>query len=493
MSKNDESSAPLSTLSNRGSKKVKVEQDPKELNELNQDVGSKASTLNAIGNVAKNAVKNVTGLIANIAAYDSIEKVDYDKNGNQIVDGTTIEKLKYRSSANISENADIEKAIKQQKEELKESRKTQEKPRPSFINENDILRIIDETNNALQERIFGPMWENWTNGEDFLGAIKFTIQSLIDTFNPLMDVVDEIQEYVDNSTRGLQDESLSITGVNGGEAKLPLGVMAIEAIRTIIDYLRELITNIEMLAEEYTVEELNVLVRRGTNGSNGGTIIQSLTELVQLIIDCMKPYIHNLIIALILDAIDFVVDKLEKAGILSPQGPLKLIPTAITLVRAILRGDLEAIEEMVKKTITKMINIVQLAFIAMRDPSILWTDTDRLDKEIAVARYEELAEDGEFSNADKDKFFNYSKETTTAGVRHFLQKMKGETAETFNSVADFASTYTDLNILYKKAVAASNAKKKNANDLNIELKKADERTEIMNRSVRKRLKEKYRP
>ena len=140
-----------------------------------------------------------------------------------------------------------------------------------------------------------------------------------------------------------------------------------------------------------------------------------------------------------------------------------------------------------------MINIIQLAFIAMRDPSILWADTDRLDKEIAVARYEELTEDGEFSEADRDQFFNYSKETTTAGARHFLQKMKGETAETFNGVADFASTYTDLNVLYKKAVAASNAKKKNINELNVELKESDEKLESLNKSMAKELEEKYRP
>ena len=454
-------------------------------NEMNKDIRSKASALQTIGGVSKAAMKNITGLLANIASYGSVEKIDYDDAGKQITEGIGLYKKRYRSTQNLSENADIAKAIKQQKQELKDAREAEIESTISLVTEEDIMRIVDETNEALQQRIFGPLWKNWTTGEDFLAAIKYALESLLDTFDPLMDAVDEIQEFVNGATSDLQDNELKI-----GDESLPLGVMAIQALNIIIDYIRDLIENIEMLAEEYTTEELNVLVRKGTNGANWGSVIKSLQDLVQLIIDCMKPYIHNLIMALILDAIDFVVEKLDKAGILSPSGPLKLIPTAITLIRAILRGDLEAIEEMVKKTITKMINIVQLAAIAMKDPTILWADTDRMDKEIATARYSEFMEDGEFSEEDKDKFLNYTDTSYSAGARHFLQKMKGETQETFNQVAGLATTYTDLNILYKKATASNSAIKQNKMFTDQKLREASSRMNVYKQSIATEIQEK---
>lgn len=498
MARKPKKSPAFPTTSNRGRKKAPVEQDAKELNELNKDANTKASTLNAIGSVAQNALKNVTGLLANIAAYGSYEKVDFDKNGNQIVSGTSKEQLKYRSSANIDENGDIAQAIAEQKASLKEAREKPTEWKNPF-SEEDILRIVEETNDALQKRIFGPLWKNWTTGEDFLAAIKYALETLIDTYDPLMSIVDELQDYVDKSTSGLADVSVEFGSVNKNSNRntsLPLGIMAIEALNVIIEYIRELVRNIEMIAEVYTTEEINVLVRKGGGDSNWGTIIKSLQDLVQLIVNCLKPYLHNLVMALILDAIDLIVDKLDKAGILSPSGPLKLIPTAITLVRAILRGDLEAIEEMVKKTLIKMTNILQLAIAAnpvTGDPSILWDDTDTLDKKIAIARYEELTKDGEFSDADKDKFFNYTTETSSAAVRHFLQKMKGETAEQFNEVADFASTYSDLNVLYKKAVSAFSEQKKNTNKINAELETANAEIEAMNQSIERESKEEDLP
>lgn len=465
-------------------------QDVLSTNEMNKDIRSKAETLQTIGSISKAAIKNITGLIANIASYDSFEKRDFDANGNQITEGIGYYKKQYRSSQNIFENEDIAKAIKQQKQELKKAREEEIENTITVFSEKDLLRIIEETNDALQNRIFGPLWRNWTTGEDFLEAIKFTLQSLIDTYDPLIKIVDEIQEFIYKSTSGIQNNELTVKTASGETASLPLGMMAIQALSIIINYIRELLENIEMLAEEYTTEELNVLVRKGTNGANWGSVIKSLQDLIQLIIDCMKPYIHNLIMALILDAIDLIVDKLDKAGILSPTGPLKLIPAAITLVRAILRGDLEAIEEMIKKTITKMINIVQLAFIAMKDPSILWADTDRMDKEIAVARYEEFMEDGEFSEEDKDKFFNHTETSIGAGARHFLQKMKGETQETFNQIAGLATTYTDLNILYKKGKASVSAIQKNMMTTNQKLNESSSRMSAYEQSRANEIQEK---
>ncbi len=459
------------------------------ISEMNKDKNAMTGTMQSIGSVAESALKNVTGLLANIALYGSVEKVDYDADGNPIVDGIGLYKKRYRSTANLSENDDIAAAISEQKKELDEAKNLETKGL-EFMNEKDLSKIIEETQDALNNRIFGPLWKNWTTGEDFLEAIKFTLQSLLDTFDPLMEMVDAIQEFVNNATSGIQDSGINIKTATGNTASLPLGVMAIQALNILVNYIRELIQNIEMLAKEYTTEELNVLVRKGTNGANWGSVVKSLQDLLQLIINCMKPYIHNLVMALILDAIDLIVDKLDKAGILSPSGPLKLIPMAITLVRAILRGDLEAIEEMVKKTITKMINIVQLAFIAIKDPSILWADTDRMDKEIAIARYQELAEDEDgFTAADKDKFLYYTDTNFSAGARHFLQKMKGENKEIFNQIANFASSYTDLSTLYKNAIATKNAKSKNENVSLSEAQGVAADLTAMNNGISKNLKE----
>lgn len=474
------------------------EKEVAEASEMNKTKAAMSGTLNSIGDAAESALKNLTGLIANIASYGSAEKIDYDKDGNQIVDGIGEYQKRYRSSANLEHVKDIKKAIEEQRKELAESKKIK-KEGFEFITDNDILSVIEETQYALEARIFGPLWYNWTTGEDFLAAIKYTLQSIIDTFDPLMEMVDELQDFVNNSTSGLEDKGISIKTATGNEAKLPLGIMAIQSLNIIINYIRDLIRNIEMIAEEYTVEELNALLRRSKNDPSWGTVIKSLHDLIQLIINCMKPYVHNLVMALILDAIDLIVDKLDKAGILSPSGPLKLIPIAITLVRAILRGDLEAIEEMVEKTLTKMINLVQLAFIGWKDPSIFWADTDRLDKEIAIARYDELAADGNFSAEDRNKFIYMENEgplaylngskNLAAGARHFLQKMAGENRETLNQIGTVVSNWTDWSTAYRNHIASKQAKSKNTNKTLAEAQAVSADMTAMNNGIAKNLKE----
>ena len=469
------------------------QQTAKAMNAMNKDIGAKAETLQAIGSKSKAALKNITGLLANIASYGIEEKVDYDEKGNQITDGIGYYKKRYRSSENFSENEDIAKAIEQQKQELKEAREAQLNSSISIISQEDIMSVINETNAELQARIFGPMWNNWTKGEDFIGNVKDTLENIINTFDPLMELVDQLQEYVNGSVADKLEDQGDIkmykSKRTGETANLPLGMIALQALNIIIDYIRQLIRNIEKLAEEYSVEELNTLMRKGTSGANYGTMLKSIQDLIQLIINCIKPYIHNLVMAVILDAIDMIVDVLDKAGLLTPKGPLKLIPIGITLIRAIIRGDLEEIEEMVKQSVIKLINIFQLAAIAMKDPSILWADTDRMDKEIAIARYNELIEDGEFSEEDKDKFLNKTDTSYTAGIRHFLQKMKGETQEQFNQVADLATTYTDLNIMYKKAIAANTAVKQNKQMTTEKLKEAAERMNVYSESIAKEIEE----
>ena len=425
-------------------------------------------------------MRNLTGLLANVATYGSYEKKTYDRDGNQIIDETLQKyKIMYRSTENLAENENIAEAIEQQRQELKESgeketKKALDEFRIDTITQGDIMSVINQTNAALEARIFGPMWNNWTNGTDFLAIMKDTLENLINTFDPLMDLVDQIQDYV-NGPVADQLEGIDIKTYktrSGQQLSLPLGVIAIQALNMIINYIRELIKNIERLAEEYTVEEINALLNRGTNGSSFGTAIKTIQDLIQMIVNCIKPYIQNLVMALILDAIDMIVDVLKKAGLLEPKGPFKLIPVAITLVRSIMAGNLEAIEQMVVQSISKMINIVQLAMLAIKDPSILWADTDRMDKEIAVARYDEMMANGTFNTQD----FLGHRDNLTAGARHFLQKLKNESADTFSQIVDFASTYTDLNALYQSSIASQNAQKEN--DLMLE-----KQTEIVNTNI----------
>lgn len=466
-----------------------VQQD--KLTEMNSDVNSMADTLQTIGNVTESALKGVTGLLANIASYNSIEKVDYDADGNQIVDGIGLYKKRYRSTANLSENEDIAKAIAEQEKELKDARNKKNEIKLTFITEEDILNILEETNDILRQRIFGPMWENWTDGKDFIKIMKDMLEDLIDTFDPLMDLVDQLQEYFNSNLSGLNNVNISMyKSKSGRNVSLPLGAIALKSLNTIIDYIRSLIENLERLAEEYTVEELNVLLRKGTSGSNYGTLIKFIQDLIQMIINAIKPYIHNLVIALILDAVDMIVDVLDKAGLLSPKGPLKLIPIAITLIRSIMAGNLEAIEEMVKQSVTKLINMIQLAMIATKDPSILWADTDRMDKEIAVARFKELAEDEDgFTEADKDKFLFHTETNFSAGARHFLQKMKGETRESFNQVTDYATTYSDLTTLYKNTFAAKAEKEQNQKMSKEKLQEISERKNVYRENIAKCMQE----
>lgn len=487
----NKSAQPLPTVDKPQSTTVAQEPEASSLQEVNKDIGAMANALQTIGSVSQNAVKKVTGMLANIASYNAFEKVDYDSKGNQIVEGPAIYKKRYRSSENIANNKDIKSSIAAQEKELEEARNAKVDFKINTFSEQDLLDVIAETQYALESRIFGPMWNNWTNGKDFLDDIKMALEGIIDTFDPLMDLVDELEEFlIGDVGDAFADLKLNIGKTNnGGSHDIPLGAIALQALSTLIDYIRECIENIEMLAEEYTVEELNVLMRKGTAGQDWSGAIRMIRDLIQLIVDAIKPYIQNLVIALILDAIDMIVDVLDKAGILSPKGPLKLIPVAITLMRSIMTGKLEEIEEMIKQSLTKLINMFQLAVIAMKDPTILWADTDRMDKEIAVARYKELTEDGDFSTSDRDKFFNYTDTNYTASVRHFLQKMKNETNDQFDQVANMATTYTDLNLMYKNTVEANGVKKKNQNLSQQKVKESSEKMINLNESIEKNLEE----
>ena len=60
---------------------------------------------------------------------------------------------------------------------------------------------------------------------------------------------------------------------------------------------KHLIRNIEYLAETYTAKELDILAKKGTSGSNWGGAIKMIQDLIQSIVNCIKPYIQNLIFA----------------------------------------------------------------------------------------------------------------------------------------------------------------------------------------------------
>jgi hypothetical protein len=464
--------------------------------EATADTNAIASAIQQFGNLSGDALKGAIGLIANIASVGSYEKVDY-KNGKHVTDGISIQKRRFRSTENMSEKGRIETAINQQKKELEEA-KNAPIEKPKFVSLEDLMVVIYAANDELQARIFGPMWNNWTNAEDFLAIIKDTLGNIISTFDPLMDAVDELQEYFYGKVSySFGDANIHLgTSRRGESLDLPVGIIALQALDYIIDFIRDIIRNVEMLAETYTSEELYVLMKKSTHTSNWSSFIKAIQDLLKLIVDAIKPYIQNIIIALILDAIDMIVDVLDKAGLLSPKGPLKLIPVAITLVRSIMAGNLEAIEEMVKQTLTKLANMVFLAGIALKDPSILWADTDRMDKEINIARYKELisnekyrTKSGKLNAAGRKAFYNYDDANYTSSVRHFLQKMKTENSNMFGQIADKATKWSDLTYWINLDSEAESEQSENEATSESIINEVSNDMQVLNKSIEKGVEE----
>ena len=103
-----------------------------------------------------------------------------------------------------------------------------------------------------------------------------------------MDAVDELQEYFYVKVSNVFDDMNIHVGTSrrGQSLDLPLGIVALQALNYLIDFLREIIQNVEMLAEEYSSEELKVLLDKSTHTSNWTTFKQMIADLIQLIIDC---------------------------------------------------------------------------------------------------------------------------------------------------------------------------------------------------------------
>lgn len=465
------------------------ESQPFQPNISTEDVNAKFSVMDSIGG----ALKNLSSLPFLLASIGSEEKMDFDEDGNQIVGMVnSVYKRKYRSSANLSEKEDLKKAIEEQKKSLEEDAKkgnAESLHMPEFAKEGDLTDILQGAYDALQRRLFGPLWGNWTNGRDFIAELKDKLTDIIDLFDPLMDMVDQLQKYFDSAPSSLQNVELYKTK-NGEGIILPLGVVAMQSLNKLIYFIRKVIENLEKMAEEYTTEEIDALLKKGTSGSNFGTLIKLIQDLIQSIIDAIKPYIQNLIMALIMDAIDMIVDAIKKAGLLEPTGPLKLIPIAITMCRTILNGTLEEIEQKIKQTISKAINLLKLGIIAIKDPSILWADTDRMDKEIAIARYESLMDaNGELSGESLEKFMGYSEESKTSGARHLIQKLAGPSRQTVNNISDWVMSAVNMKDSHKESIAKNKSLENKANITRTGIQEQQANAQAMKTGIQERVKD----
>ena len=67
--------------------------------------------------------------------------------------------------------------------------------------------------------------------------------------------------------------------------------------------------------------------------------------------------------------------------------------------------------------------------------------------------------------------------------------MKNETNDQFDQVANMATTYTDLNLMYKNTVEANGVKKKNQNLSQQKVKESSEKMINLNESIEKNLEE----
>lgn len=255
---------------------------------------------------------------------------------------------------------------------------------------NDFIGL-DSAIYAAQRRLESaimPVIDAWLGGEDYLQQLLMLIQNLRGAWEPICQALEPIRDFY--SDLG----SKANISVNGQNANLPLGLMAIDCLDSIIDYFENLLHRIELLATKYSKDEIDALVKvAGRDDDNwGNSLLNVVKDLVKLCIDCIQPYIQNCVLMLLLDAVNMFIKILKDAGLLEkPSGPLALIPIAITLVRSIAMGGLQRVEEQIRDAGNKLIKIVKCMGAFARDPDIF------TDSEISALDYrvgKQLSENG---------------------------------------------------------------------------------------------------
>ena len=250
---------------------------------------------------------------------------------------------------------------------------------------------LDTAIYAAQQRLksaIGPVIDSWLGGEDYLQQILMLIKNLRGTWEPICTALEPIRDfYSDIGSQG----NIS---VNGQNAQLPLGLMAIDCLNAIIDYFEQMLHEIEMLATKYTKDEIDAMLKvAGRDDDNwGNSMLNVVKNLLKLCVECIQPYIQNCLLMLLLDAVNMFIQILKDAGLLEkPSGPLALIPIAITLARSIAMGGLQRVEEQIRDAGNKLIKIVKCMEAFAKDPDIFTSsEISALDYRVG----EQLAKDG---------------------------------------------------------------------------------------------------
>lgn len=244
---------------------------------------------------------------------------------------------------------------------------------------------LDKAIYAAQYRLeaaLGPVIDSWLGGEDYLQQIIMLLQNLRGVWEPICLALEPIRDYY--SDLG----SMGNVNVNGQNANLPLGLIAVDCLNSIIDYFEELIHQIELLASNYSSAEIDAMLKvAGRPDDNwGNSMLNLIKDMIKKCLECIQPYIQNCLLMLLLDAVNMFIQILKDAGLLEkPSGPLTLIPIAITLVRSIAAGGLQRVEEQIRNAGNKLIKIIKCMEAFARDPDIFTSaEISALDYRVAM-------------------------------------------------------------------------------------------------------------
>ena len=372
------------------------------------------SILNGLGDLFKMALAN--------GVYETVDTSD--------VDMRYINKT-YAIYQEIQANEFYKKSILNK---IGDEKKKQAKLKRAKLKAINDFVGLDRAIYAAQYRLksaIGPVIDSWLGGEDYLQQILMLIKNLRQTWEPICTALEPIRDYY--SDLG----SKANISVNGQNANLPLGLMAMDCLDTIIDYFEGLLHQVEILATKYTKDEIDALLKvAGRDDDNWKqSMLNVVKDLIQLCIECIQPYIQNCVLMLILDAVNMFIQILKDAGLLEkPSGPLALIPIAITLVRSIAMGGLQRVEEQIRDAGNKLIKIVKCMGAFAQDPDIFTTsEISALDYRIG----EQLSKDGIGLEGNGDYFGDkFVSDTLTRKFRQGVGSAINDGIALRNSVLD---------------------------------------------------------
>lgn len=341
------------------------------------------SILNGLGDLFKMALSN--------GVYESVDTSD--------VDMRYINKT-YAIYQEIEANEFYKKLIL---DRIGDEKKKKAKSKRKKLKEINDYVGLDRALYAAQDRLksaIGPVIDSWIGGEDYLQQILLMIKNLRGTWEPICTALEPIRDFY--SDLG----SKANVNVNGQNANLPLGLMAIDCLNTIIDYFEGILHEIEIMATKYSKDEIDAMLKvAGRDDDNwGNSLLNLVKNLVKLCVECIQPYIQNCLLMLLLDAVNMFIQILKDAGLLEkPSGPLALIPIAITLARSIAMGGLQRVEEQIRDAGNKLIKIIKCLGAFAQDPDMFTSsEISALDYRIG----EQLTKDGIGLEGNGDYFGN---------------------------------------------------------------------------------------